>query len=127
MPPRKPTTERSVYQLKITLQDFRPPIWRRIQVYSDITLAKLHRIIQEAMGWTNSHLHAFSIQGVEYGQPMPEYDLDMQNERTAKLSQVVPGEKFKFHYTYDMGDSWEHEILVEKVLPAEPQTHFRCV
>ena len=124
MPPRKPTTERSVYQLKITLQDFRPPIWRRVRVYSDITLAKLHQIIQEAMGWTNSHLHAFSIQGVEYGQPMPGYDLDIRSERTAKLNQVVPGEKFKFHYTYDMGDSWEHEILVEKVLPAEPQTHY---
>lgn len=55
---------------------------------------------------------------------MPEYDFDVRSERTVKLSQLVPGEKFKFLYTYDMGDSWEHEILVEKVLPAEPQTRY---
>lgn len=124
MAPRKLSTNQSIYQLKITLKDFRPPIWRRVQVASETTLGKLHRIIQLAMGWTNSHLHAFLIQGVEYGQPMPEYDFDVRNERTVKLSRIVTGEKFKFLYTYDMGDSWEHEILVEKVLPTEPQTRY---
>jgi DNA invertase Pin-like site-specific DNA recombinase len=108
---------KSVYQLKITLKDFRPPIWRRVQVNSDITLGKLHQIIQASMGWTNSHLHGFSIEGVEYGQPVPEFDLEIKNEQRVKLSKVVTGEKKKFLYTYDMGDSWEHEILVEKVLP----------
>jgi DNA invertase Pin-like site-specific DNA recombinase len=121
MAPRKQSTSQSIYQLKITLKDFRPPIWRRVQVTSDTTLGKLHQIIQSSMRWTNSHLHAFSIQGVEYGQPLPEYDFNVHNERTVKLSSVVTGEKFKFLYTYDMGDSWEHEILVEKVLPADPQ------
>lgn len=124
MAPRKQSTSQSIYQLKITLKDFRPPIWRRVQVTSDTTLGKLHQIIQESMGWTNSHLHAFSIQGVEYGQPQPEYDFNVQNERTVKLSSVVTGEKFKFLYTYDMGDSWEHEILVEKVLSADPQMRY---
>lgn len=124
MAPRKQSTSQSIYQLKITLKDFRPPIWRRVQVTSDTTLGKLHQIIQESMGWTNSHLHAFSIQGVEYGQPQPEYDFNVHNERTVKLSSVVTGEKFKFLYTYDMGDSWEHEILVEKVLSADPQMRY---
>lgn len=63
MAPRKLSTDQSIYQLKITLKDFRPPIWRRIQVTSETTLGKLHRIIQSAMGWANSHLHAFLIQG----------------------------------------------------------------
>ena len=110
---------KSIYQLKITLKDFRPPIWRRVQVKSNITLGKLHQIIQASMGWTNSHLHGFSIGGVEYGQPLPELDLEIKNEQKVKLSKVVTGEK-KFLYTYDMGDSWEHEILVEKVLPYDP-------
>ena len=115
---------KSVYQLKITLKDFRPPIWRRVQVKSDITLGKLHQIIQASMGWTNSHLHGFSIEGVEYGQPSPELDLEIKNEQKVKLSKVVTGEKKKFFYTYDMGDSWEHEILVEKVLPYDPLVSY---
>ena len=110
----------SIYQLKITLKDFRPPIWRRVQVKSNITLGKLHQIIQASMGWTNSHLHGFSIGGVEYGEPLPELELEIKNEQKVKLSKVVTGEKQKFFYTYDMGDSWEHEILVEKVLPHDP-------
>ena len=115
---------KSIYQLKITLKDFRPPIWRRVQVNSDITLGKLHQIIQASMGWTNSHLHGFSIEGVEYGQPVPEFDLEIKNEQRVKLSKVVTGEKKKFLYTYDMGDSWEHEILVEKVLPHDPLVRY---
>lgn len=55
---------------------------------------------------------------------MPDYDFDVKNEQRVKLNQVVTGEKFKFLYTYDMGDSWEHEVLVEKVLPADPQTRY---
>ena len=115
---------KSVYQLKIMLKDFRPPIWRRVQVNSDITLGKLHQIIQAAMGWTNSHLHGFSIGGVEYGQPLPELDLEIKNEQRIKLNKVVTGDKQKFFYTYDMGDSWEHEILVEKVLPHDPLVRY---
>lgn len=115
---------KSVYQLKITLKDFRPLIWRRVQVNSDITLGLLHQIIQASMGWTNSHLHGFSIEGVEYGQPVPEFDLEIKNEQRVKLSKVVTGEKKKFLYTYDMGDSWEHEILVEKVLPHDSLVRY---
>ena len=114
---------KSIYQLKITLKDFRPPIWRRVQVNSDITLGLLHQIIQVAMGWTNSHLHGFSIGGVEHGQPLPELELEIKNEQKVKLDKVVTGEK-KFLYTYDMGDSWEHEILVEKVLPYDPLVRY---
>jgi Plasmid pRiA4b ORF-3-like protein len=124
MTARTQSPTQPLYQLKITLKDVRPPIWRRVQVSSGITLGKLHRIIQDVMGWTNSHLHSFLIQGVEYGQPMPEYDFEVRNEQRTKLSQVVTGEKFKFLYTYDMGDSWEHEILVEKVLPVEAKVRY---
>ena len=109
----------AVYQLKITLRDVRPPVWRRVQV-EDCTLAELHEIIQVAMGWKFSHLYSFEVDGSEYGDPeMTGGELDMKSDRRAKLSRLIRGEKFKFSYTYDFGDNWEHEILVEKILPPE--------
>ncbi|MBE9076009.1 plasmid pRiA4b ORF-3 family protein [Romeria aff. gracilis LEGE 07310] len=123
MPPAKKATS-TVYQLKITLSGARPPIWRRVQVASDITLGKLHKIIQRAMGWYECHMHEFDIFGEAYGEPMPEYDLDIRSERNVRLNQVVTGEKFKFSYIYDMGDGWDHKILVEKVLPADPEVRY---
>ena len=68
------------------------------------------------MGWYNCHLHSFSSQGVEYGEPESNYGLDIQDENKAKLSSIIKKEKSKFLYTYDCGDSWEHIILVEKIL-----------
>lgn len=109
----------AVYQLKITLRGARPPIWRRVQV-KDMTLAELHGIIQEAMGWGFSHLYSFKVGGVEYGDPMMTGDeLDMEDDGKARLSRLIRGENFKFSYTYDFGDNWDHEILVEKILPPE--------
>ena len=127
MAPRKQSKAQSIYQLKITLKDCRPPIWRRVQVPSSTTLGQLHWVIQFSMGWTNSHLHSFTIRGVEYGVPMPELGFDemgLRDEQPVKLSKVIPGEKFKFSYLYDFGDSWDHEILVEKVLQADPDINY---
>lgn len=124
MKTRKSASNQTIYQLKITLKDIRPPIWRRIQVLSSTTLQQLHLIVQAAMGWENYHMHSFSIAGIDYGQPQPEYDLNVRSEKTVKLSQVVKSEKSKFSYTYDFGDSWEHEILVEKELPLTPDTNY---
>lgn len=127
MAPRKTAKVSSIYQIKITLKDVRPPIWRRVQVRSDELLEHLHYVIQLSMGWTNSHLHSFTIEGVEYGVPMPEFDADgfaPRDEKKIKLSKVISGEKFKFSYLYDFGDSWEHEILVEKVLASDPKIEY---
>ena len=54
-------TTRVVYQIKVTLKGSKPPIWRRMQITSDTTLAKLHRILQRVMGWEGSHLYQFVI------------------------------------------------------------------
>jgi Plasmid pRiA4b ORF-3-like protein len=118
----------AVYQLKITLRDVRPPVWRRVQV-EDCTLSELHKIIQVAMGWEFSHLYSFEVTGIDYGDhEMTGGDLDMENDRRAKLSRLVRGEKFKFGYTYDFGDNWEHEIVVEKILlPEEGRAYPVCV
>ena len=91
--PRKQS--QSIYQLKITLRGIRPLIWRRVQVRSDVTLEHLHWVIQFAMGWTNSHLHSFSIQEMEYSMNMPSLgfdEQDMRNEQPIKLSKIITGE-----------------------------------
>lgn len=127
MTPRKQPKTPQIYQIKITLKDCRPPIWRRVQVQSNVTLGQLHWVIQLSMGWTNSHLHSFDIQGVEYGMLMPDLDFDemeLEDEQTVRLNQVVSGEKSKFTYLYDFGDSWDHEILVEKILEADSETDY---
>ena len=124
MASRKPATDSAVYQLKVTLKGSKPPIWRRIQVTNATTLQQLHQILQEVMGWDNYHLHQFYIGGIDYGQPNPDYGLDFRNEKNVKLSQVVPGEKFKYSYTYDFGDDWEHQIVFEKVLPIASEVRY---
>jgi hypothetical protein len=121
---RAAKTPNSIHQLKVTLLGMRPPIWRRIQVPSDVTLARLHDILQMTMGWHDSHLHQFRVGETTYGDPGILENLDVRNERTARLNQVAPGEKHKLYYEYDFGDGWEHEILVEKVLPPEPGVRY---
>jgi hypothetical protein len=115
-----------IYQIKIMLKDSRPPIWRRLLISSETTLPKLHMIIQEAMGWYDSHLHAFAIHGEHYSAPSP-YDpghlaeLGMKSTHRVKLNSVIQAEGEKFQYEYDFGDGWQHEILIEKILPADPK------
>src|ERR1700686_4852947 len=93
-----------VYQLKITLRDIKPPVWRRVLV-KDCTLVKLHGVIQTCMGWDGSHLHAFEIGGEQYGEPDPDGMMETEDERKVKLSRVVTGGIKKFTYTYDFGDN----------------------
>ena len=121
---KKPKELRKVYQIKVTLEDIRPPIWRRLEVLSDTTLEKLHLILQVAMGWADYHLHQFTIDGIEYGQPDPDYGSEVEDERKVKLIQVAPEENAKFIYEYDFGDSWQHTILIEKILPVERGKHY---
>ena len=113
-----------IYQLKITLHRSKPPIWRRLLVPDSVALDKLHTIIQVTMGWTNSHLHQFIIEGSYYSIPSPDDWEPMIDERRYRLNQIASFEKYKFTYEYDFGDSWEHEIVVEKILPFDPKVKY---
>ncbi len=95
MPAKNPV---SIYQLKVTLKHSKPPIWRRIQVQSDTTLDTLHHILQITMGWTNSHLHQFIVNGIYYGEPDPDFSFEVINEKHTRLNQIVRGVKAKFVY-----------------------------
>ncbi|MBF0496563.1 MAG: plasmid pRiA4b ORF-3 family protein [Deltaproteobacteria bacterium] len=125
----KPKNEACVYRLKVTLKRSKPPIWRRLEVRSDTNLETLHNLLQIAMGWSNDHLHQFVIDDTYYSSPPPDFDdddFDIEAEpgQDFTLEQVVPAEKTKFIYEYDFGDDWEHQILVEKILPLEPGKYY---
>lgn len=118
-----PASER-LYQFKITLLESQPPIWRRIQV-KNCSLDKLHEHIQTAMGWTNSHLHQFKIDGERYGdlELLDDgfEDFECIDSTVTKISEIVPkdGKRFRFFYEYDFGDDWQHEVLFEGCLRAQ--------
>jgi len=110
-----------IYQIKVTLRDSQSPIWRRIQVRSDITLAKLHRILQRVMGWEDAHLHQFVIQGQRYGVPDDDHGspCETKDERKYKLGDMVRAEGSQFAYNYDFGDYWQHVLVVEEIVPPQ--------
>src|SRR5947209_13404990 len=116
---QSPQAVGKVYQLKITLKDVKPPIWRRFQV-SDCSLVMLHEVIQVVMGWDDEHLYSVEVGETEYSDPRGSGELDTEDASRARLSRLITNEKFKFTYTYDFGDNWEHEVLVEKIIPPEP-------
>ena len=117
-----------LHQLKIKLKWSRPAIWRRIVVPSDMTLDRLHDVIQIAMGWTNSHLHQFigyggKFDGGEFREPDPEInerDDDAVSEKNHTVADLAPRAKSKFVYEYDFGDGWLHDVMVEKILAPDP-------
>ncbi len=115
------TALRSIYQLKISLDGAKPPIWRRVLVPSSYTLADLHDVIQISMGWYDCHMHQFIINGEFYGVPEPDFDFDVKPEQSVRLSYVLKREKDKIQYEYDFGDGWSHTITLEKILPFNPR------
>ncbi|GDY22918.1 hypothetical protein LBMAG56_42650 [Verrucomicrobiota bacterium] len=111
-----------IYQLQVVLLDSDPPIWRRLQVPGDATLAWLHAVLQVAIGWTNSHLHQFRVGEDTYSDSRPDFGGYEEAPKILAASkftlrQVAPREQDAFLYEYDFGDSWAHEIMVEKILP----------
>ncbi len=109
--------------MKITLRGAKPPIWRRLEVPSDLKLSRLHECVQQAFGWYGCHLWVFSTPGGEFGDPDPEH----RGASARSLRDVAPAAGDRIRYTYDFGDDWEHEITVEEVKPAETGLAYpRC-
>jgi hypothetical protein len=114
-----------IYQLKITLEGIKPPVWRKFQITEDTTLDDLHYIIQAVMGWQNAHLHQFMI-NKEYYSPDMKDIFGMEDEPETKntaqytLARLEAPLKGRFAYIYDFGDSWEHTLLIEKIEEADP-------
>ena len=122
---------RAIYQLKVTLRGIHPPIWRRIQVWEDTTLAQLHRVLQIVMSWEDYHLHEFVIGRRIYSVPDPDddfYERNVIDEKRIRLPEVLTHVGTQFEYLYDFGDSWYHDLLLEAILVPEPAlTYPRCL
>lgn len=114
--------EISVYQIKVTLADTHPPIWRRLLLTDDTPLDEFHTILQVAMGWDNYHLHQFIVGETYYGELHPDFDdMHMEDESEVVLAEIVSEKGDQFAYEYDFGDSWLHIIQVEDVLEPDPE------
>jgi hypothetical protein len=123
---------KSILQVRVSLEDSSPEIWRRLLVPGHIKLLFFHRILQIAMGWTDTHLHEFQIRGKSYGPPEPEGDAlsgeQWEDDERFALYEVIHCLPARFTYTYDMGDGWEHDILIEKVVPRTRGAQYpRCI
>ncbi|HVB05089.1 MAG TPA: plasmid pRiA4b ORF-3 family protein [Acidimicrobiales bacterium] len=99
-------------QIKVSLGGAHPPIWRRLVVAGDTSLDLFHVVLQVAMGWEDAHLHCFRIAGVRYGPADDDFGDDV-DEATVTIAETL-GAHGRGEYLYDFGDSWEHELLVEK-------------
>ncbi len=104
-----------IYQFKISLKGIRPPIWRRVLVPSKLRLSDFHQVIQTVFGWTNSHLHQFAIAGQVFGPP-DDFDQRILDEARVTIAEVLDVGVTRCSYTYDFGDDWEHDIVVEKII-----------
>jgi len=116
-------------QLRIELMHIEPHVWRRVIVPETVTLAKLHQILQAAMGWTDSHLHEYVIARKHYGTPDPDWPTEepLHDERRVQLKPFIEARVRRFTYLYDFGDSWEHEITVEDLmLPKDTGPRIVC-
>jgi hypothetical protein len=109
----------TIARLKITLDDVKPAVLRRIEVPLTLRLDRLHLAIQAAMGWINSHLYEILADGVGWGMIDPDGGDGPLDARKARLIDALEDTK-KLRYLYDFGDGWEHTIKVERLIDPEP-------
>lgn len=126
-----PSKKAPIYQIKISLNNIRPSIWRRFLVPANIHLDRLHDVLQVVMGWEDEHLHQYVINGIIYGIPNNEedfFDLEVVDESDMLLNQVAQQTGDRLRYDYDFGDSWHHTLILEKILPPDPTMRYpRCL
>ena len=116
-----------VARLRIELQELEPKIWRRIDLPLSTTLEALHEAIQMTMGWTFSHLWEFDIDGRCYGDPsFREFDDEppIYKAKGLRLGVVISRGVDRFVYTYDYGDNWRHDVIVEEVRDGDPDREY---
>ncbi len=121
-----PTEVRGL-RVRLDLHGAKPPIWRRLELPGDLTLPRLHDVIQAAMGWYDSHLHRFRT-GSDHRSPyfITDFDLDEGEEglleNDVRLDQILAANGDQLWYEYDLGDGWDHKLVVEEVLDSPPDT-----
>ncbi len=117
-----------LYLLKIRLLDIEPEIWRRFVIPASITLDRLHDVIQIVMGWTDTHIHEFTIGKKRYTE-YPESEEDGLVCGRYRLGDLIKQKGRTFSYLYDFGDEWEHELTIEESRYFNPElrTEIECL
>jgi len=118
----KPSSSGTILQLKVSLRETDPPVWRRILIRDTTTLEKLHALIQDTMGWQNYHLWEFVVRGEHYEAADPEATGRDAAKMKLKDLPLETGESFE--YVYDPGDDWQHEIVLETRLRVDPEQFY---
>ncbi len=116
-----------LYEIKVQLEYIKPPIYRKLLVPSRTSLFKLHKIIQQAMGWENCHLHLFESGKTLYSDHTEEWDMEVIDSRKIKLEHLFDQGVKSFIYEYDMGDSWRHSVKIGKALPDAGNEKPACI
>jgi hypothetical protein len=120
----------NIFQLKISIEGIRPPIWRRVLIPDYATFRDLHNVIQDAMDWDGFHLHQFAVgsgRGFEttFIGVRSEFDLyRVIPESKTRLGEYIFLGGPKVVYTYDFGDDWRHVIKLEKILPFDEAVRY---
>lgn len=120
-------TDEKRYLLRIELDGLDPKIWREVIVPESISLAWLHEVIQEAMGWMDTHLHQFEHEKKIYGVPDVDDWAETIDASSVALNQLLKRTGAKLAYTYDFGDNWAQTIRLQEVLPPDPNEILRCL
>lgn len=112
------TKAMNYYRIEVRLLHADHAPWRQFLIKKDATFASLHDAIQDACGWTKSHLFLFSE--VETGPPIAtipdkEFGADEPDARKVKISDYLT-RTGSFLYLYDFGDGWWHEVEVLDVV-----------
>jgi hypothetical protein len=112
----------------VSLYGAKPPVWRRLELPSDMSLDLVHEVLQTVFGWYDCHCHQFETPSGEFGDLAQNDDASARDDESAvALAQVAPREKAKVVYVYDFGDDWRHDIVVEAITPAAPGIRYpRC-
>jgi hypothetical protein len=122
---------KAIFQLKVSLRDIEPPIWRSVQVAEDTKLPRLHRIVQLLFNWEDYHIHDFVVGRRVYSVPDPDDAFNERkviDEKPVLLNRIVDRVGDSFEYVYDFGDDWHHDILLEAILLPTPDVFYpRCV
>ena len=114
-----------IYQLKISLLDIEPKIYRVVQVPAGITLRNLHKVIQKVMPWENCHLYQFVKGQTSYAPQSSQFSFSNGlSDRSVPLSDLLVKARQKLVYEYVFGDGWLHEIILQKIIPAEEGVRY---
>jgi hypothetical protein len=110
--PRVSWADDDALELRIDLDRFRPPVWRRVRLRAATTLTELHEIIQVLFEWDGDHLHVFTVDGVRYADPLNGLE-DCPDSDQLSLAAALPRPGARLTYRYDLGDCWDHTVLLE--------------